>query len=496
MTRHGFFEVAIGLPLVITLAVGACPGSARAQATPVGMELQVNSYTTASQSGASVVPDGAGGAFVVWQSADAQDGDRNGVFGRRVGSNGMPAGDEFQVNTTTYLSQSRPDAASDAAGNFIVVWESSLQDGDNSAVVGQRFDSSGAVAGTEFIINTATAGNQFNAHVGRADDGRFVVIWVDSGGLDGDGRGVFARRYDAGGAPSGGQFQVNTYTTSGQDYPDAAMAPDGSFVVVWTTGSGAEQDGDGQGIIGQRFDSLGDPIGGEFVANSYTTGNQLNASVTATPDGGFAITWDASGGQDGDSIGVFGRLFDASGAPLGDDIQVNSFTTGLQFRGRPAPQAGGGLVVTWASLGQDGDSSGVFGRLFNAAGVGGSEFQVNTTTANSQSSGAVANTGSFLVAWSSTSQDGDSGGIFSQLFDTTPASTTTTMPGGAACGDPTGEGITATDALIILQAAVSLQTCEPCICDVAGGGTVTATDALVALQIALGSQLPLLCPPC
>jgi hypothetical protein len=54
-----------------------------------------------------------------------------------------PDGVEFQVNTHTSDRQYFPAVATDAAGNFVVVWTSSGQDGDDNAVFGQRFSSSG-----------------------------------------------------------------------------------------------------------------------------------------------------------------------------------------------------------------------------------------------------------------------------------------------------------------------------------------------------------------
>ncbi len=35
------------------------------------------------------------------------------------------------------------------------------------------------------------------------------------------------------GLPLGNEFQVNTYTTSGQKYPSVATDSSGNFVVVW-----------------------------------------------------------------------------------------------------------------------------------------------------------------------------------------------------------------------------------------------------------------------
>ena len=48
--------------------------------------------------------------------------------------------------------------------------------------------------GLEFRVNTFTAGGQFNPQVSAAADGSFVVVW-QSTGQDGDGNGIFGQRY-------------------------------------------------------------------------------------------------------------------------------------------------------------------------------------------------------------------------------------------------------------------------------------------------------------
>jgi hypothetical protein len=66
-------------------------------------------------------------------------------------------------------------------------------------------------------------------------------------------------------------------------------------------------------------------------------------------------------------------------------------------------------------------------------------------------------------------------------------------------GEPAPDGaevVTATDALFALQAAVGLQTCALCVCDVNGSGVVTAADALLTLAIAVGQNISLNCPSC
>jgi hypothetical protein len=57
--------------------------------------------------------------------------------------------------------------------------------------------------------------------------------------------------------------------------------------------------------------------------------------------------------------------------------------------------------------------------------------------------------------------------------------------------------ITASDALVVLRAAVGAMGCELCVCDVDGSGRcITATDALARLRAAVGLDVVLSCPAC
>src|SRR5262245_13584610 len=69
--------------------------------------------------------------------------------------------------------------------------------------------------GPEFQVNTYTSGFQFEPAVATNAIGDFVVVWDDRGGHDGSA-GVFGQRYDGSGNRLGGEFQVNTYTTNTQ----------------------------------------------------------------------------------------------------------------------------------------------------------------------------------------------------------------------------------------------------------------------------------------
>ena len=103
--------------------------------TPVAGALRVNSHTYGDQFAPAIVAS-AGAQVIVWTSL-AQDGSREGVFGRAL-NNGALAGDEFRVNTTTHLRQLHPAIAGDGAGRFLVLW-SSYQTMAGFDLYGQRY---------------------------------------------------------------------------------------------------------------------------------------------------------------------------------------------------------------------------------------------------------------------------------------------------------------------------------------------------------------------
>jgi hypothetical protein len=158
---------------LLVVALVSVPRAAWAQGNPLGPEFRVNTYTTNMQGEpvfpSSVAADPSGNFVVVWSSA-SQDGGSFGLFGQRYASSGTPLGPEFRVNTYTTSSQALPSVASDASGNFVVVW-SSTQDGSSLGVFGQRYASSGAPLGPEFRVNSYTTGDQ-----------RYLSVDADSAG--------------------------------------------------------------------------------------------------------------------------------------------------------------------------------------------------------------------------------------------------------------------------------------------------------------------------
>jgi hypothetical protein len=268
---------------------------------PLGPEFRVDTYTAGFPTGGSVAVDSAGNFVVAWQSF-AQDGDLEGIYAQRFAGNGAPLGGEFRVNTYTTSVQLGPSIASDPGGSFVVAWTS--PDSADIGVFAQRYASTGAPLGGEFRVHTYTTGHQLRPSVAADSAGNFIVAWQSALQDDG-GRGVFAQRYASNGTPMGPEFRVNSYTTGSQGYPSVASDQAGNFVVTW---SSYDQDGAMWGIFCQRYAGNGAALGGEFRVNTYTSSDQVFPSVAADPAGDFVVSW-LSRVQDGDGDGIFAQRY-------------------------------------------------------------------------------------------------------------------------------------------------------------------------------------------
>jgi hypothetical protein len=118
-------------------------------------DFLVNTTITADlQSEVAVAADAEGDFVIAWQSGPPGGFD---IYARRYNAAGLARGDPFRVNTFSANSQIRPAVAMDADGDFVVAWDSNLQDGSSYGVYAQRYDAAGQAQGAEFRVNTSTS---------------------------------------------------------------------------------------------------------------------------------------------------------------------------------------------------------------------------------------------------------------------------------------------------------------------------------------------------
>ncbi|NOQ96714.1 MAG: T9SS type A sorting domain-containing protein, partial [Calditrichae bacterium] len=252
-----------------------------------GQEFQVNTFVTDSQAQPRVCSLSDGRFVVIWESY-GQDGVWWGIYGQLYENNGTKRGQEFRVNTYTGDGQYWPTVCGLSNSGFVVCWASYGQDGDELGIFGQLYDINGTKYGEEFQINTYTSNGQFRPAVSGLSEGGFVVCW-DSWNQDGDDSGIFGQVYDSTGLKRDQEFQVNTYTSDNQYWPSVCGLSDGGFVVCWQSFGYCE---DTWGIAGQKYDSSGTKCGYEFHVNTCTGNNQGKPMITSISDSGFVVCWE------------------------------------------------------------------------------------------------------------------------------------------------------------------------------------------------------------
>lgn len=280
----------------------------------------------------------------------------NEIFFRFWSAEGAPAGDPVMVNTTTDERQQRPRVAVSADGSFLVIYQSFEQTPggvDRIVVRSQAYTAAGTPVGTEQLLST--------------------TLTLDATDVSAD---VAALRADAGGP--------------------------GGYAVVWESGQSTGGDPN-DSIEGCLVSPTGVP-GPQFQLNSIGGSNHYHSSVTELTDGGFLAVWS-------ESDDVWGRRFDASGVPVGNDFQVSTFAGANAQETDAAIGWDGEIFVVWADNGDDaGTSTEIRGRLFDAdLSPLGPDFRINQITDDTQSDPRIADYGQvgFMVAWHSDVASGD-----------------------------------------------------------------------------------------
>ncbi|MHC4400564.1 MAG: trypsin-like serine protease, partial [Planctomycetota bacterium] len=414
-------------------------------------EELINPSEIGNQDRPAVATNASGDYVVVWVDTDTTTGDTN-IVGRLYDRFGNPQGAQFTVNQYTTGPQIMPDVAMDSFGNFVVTWsgegEVNSRTIESSGVFARAYDAFGTAQDDQFMVNQFRQSVQDSPAVAKDANGDFVITWT-SYGQDGDRDGIYARRYDFLGQSQGDEFQVNSTWSNRQQNPDVATDDSGNFAIVWSSYRNPGENSE-WGVFGQRFDSEGNAVGGEFRINNNTNDDQLDAHVAMDSDGDFAVAW-SSFLQDGNGWGIFARRYSNAGvARDANEFLVNQTILYWQHEPAISMDSDGRFAVTWTTTGQDNVDAldeGIFTRIYEANGsdyvdqdsgqvLG--EFQVNAIVAGDQNHSDVAMDadGDFVVVWQG--PDADQNGIYGRIISVNLSSDGTGTGGTSTSGRITG----------------------------------------------------------
>jgi hypothetical protein len=257
-------------------------------------------------------------------------------------------------------------AAVTSTGQIILTWLTN-QDYPLYEIKAIAFSRLGAQLWDEITVASDSAGTLYPGDVGVDRLGGVVLTWTGECGPPGQAQcDVFAQRLSYSGDKLGDPIRVNTETQGLQEAANVAVAPDGSFLVVWHSAPGYPEDRL-TNLFGQRFSAGGDRLGGEFQINSTVGPTQWSPQASSDPSGNYLVVWPRLHPENGFyGWDIRGRLFRPDGRPVAREFQINSRNTFNEF---PEPKAAfggnGTFVVVWNA--DDGDFDGVFGQRFAAS---------------------------------------------------------------------------------------------------------------------------------
>jgi FG-GAP-like repeat len=188
--------------------------------------------------------------------------------------------------------------------------------------------------------------------------------------------------------------QVNT-TDAGAVQNDGQVVSlnDGGYVVVWTDSSLTHNPA-GAAVVGQRYDSAGNKVGGEVeLSQGFSGGDQFAPAVTLLDNGNIAVAFVDLFGGDRD---IWVRIFNSSLTV----VRLDEIDTGANQTFDPSitALAGGSYAVSY-SVGTGADVD-IVGRIVSATGVVGMRFDIdNQTDIRGFSELATLSNGNFVAVY-------------------------------------------------------------------------------------------------
>jgi hypothetical protein len=246
-----------------------------------------------------VVPDGVGGAIVVWQDDPVPLGASMRVKASRVDANGdLHDGWAMNGNSVSGAgsNQATPTMISDGQEGAFVVWQNGSDVFATHLLDNATIDPNWPAAG----LPLTQAGLEQSAPEIVSDGyGGGIVTWMDT--RNSPNQDIYAQRFDGGGNVLWTADGVEIAVVSGaQAFPRLVSDNAGGAVICWDDGRNVGSGGD---VFAQRIWQGGSVLwtpNGVQIAGG--TGDQINPVIASDGYGGAVIAWrdysvDVSGGD-------------------------------------------------------------------------------------------------------------------------------------------------------------------------------------------------------
>jgi len=311
------------------------------------------------QFGPQMVPDGAGGSILVWQ--DYRSGQLD-IYAQRVNGAGVPQWAPNGVPVCKAAGfQWYPRAVPDGAGGAIVVWQDGRA-GTEFDVYVQRVGSSGtALWPNGGVAVCAAANDQTLPTVVSDGQGGAVIAWSDQRGADAD---IYAQRINTNGAVQWAANGVALCTATGAQQ-SLTIASDGlsGGIVGWQDLRAGDTNPD---LYARRINESGTlqwAADGEAVCTAVNA--QAAPALIGDGAGGVIVSWEDHRGADAD---VYAQRFNGNGVPQWalDGVALGA-ASGDQQAVALCPDGAGGALMAWED--RRGGSADIYAQRVSDAGA-------------------------------------------------------------------------------------------------------------------------------
>ena len=296
------------------------------------------------QTAARAIPDGAGGAIVAW--VDARSGGADIYAARLLPDGSAPWGENGMLVCGSAGNQYGVDLAPDGLRGAFLAWSDPR--GSYHAIYAQWIDANGIPHWTLNGLPAAvSAHNQIEPRMIADGVGGFVVCWTEYRTTSYD---VFAQRMNL--------YRARLWSDAGLavcSAPDRQRAPRlasdgaGGAILAWE-----DERGDTTDVYAQRVDSTG---AARWAANGApvcaAAGPQRAPSIVTDGAGGAVVSW--ADGRDAAGAGVYAQRIDPAGAMkwIANGVPVCANAWSADPRPCLATDGDGGCFAAWDDLRDD-----------------------------------------------------------------------------------------------------------------------------------------------
>jgi hypothetical protein len=306
-----------------------------------GHDGTVVSSFTGAQTRTRIVSDGEGGAIIVWE--DLRNGDSD-IYTQRMDMWGRSLWLAHGVAICTASgAQQYPEVVPDGTGGAIIVWDDG-RNGDKD-IYSQRVDASGAVLWVADGESLCTAADdQSGPEMATDGAGGAIVTWEDNRSGDYD---IYAQRVASSGSvdwiPNG---RAICTATGGQYSPQIVSDGAGGAIVTWEDGRTGDYD-----IYAQRVSSQSSTMWtGDGEPLCTVTGWQGNSSIIPDGSHGAIVAWQDERAGVGDWIVYIQRVDDSGVVQWTSDGKSISSAAGHQITPLMISDDAGGAIITWRNV--------------------------------------------------------------------------------------------------------------------------------------------------